>query len=68
MSSGSVSVLHDPKERIPQVGETIGFNGKENGNYWDYRGSIIRTIGYVLGLCWFNGKENGNYHNRVIQV
>ena len=48
-SSGSVPVLHDPKERIPQAGETVGSNGKENGNYWDCRGSI-RTIGYILGL------------------
>ena len=35
-------------------------NGKENGNYWDYSGSI-RIIGYILGLYWDNGKENGNY-------
>ena len=28
-------------------------NGKENGNYRDYRDCI--------GLHWDNGKENGNY-------
>ena len=37
-------------------------NGKENGNYWDYSGSI-RILGYILGLYWDNGKENGNYYN-----
>ena len=31
-------------------------NGKENGNYWDYRDSI-RIIGYILGLCWDKGKR-----------
>ena len=34
-------------------------NGKENGNYRDYRG----YIGVILGLCWDNGKDNGNYYN-----
>ena len=36
-------------------------NGKENGNYRDYRG----YIGYVLGLYWENGKENGNYFSTL---
>ena len=36
-------------------------NGKENGNYRDYRG-YIGIIGYILGLYRDNGKENGNYY------
>ena len=38
-----------------------GDNGKEHGNYWDYRDSI-RIIGYILGLYGDNGKEHGNYY------
>ena len=34
-------------------------NGKENGNYRDYRD----YIGDILGLYRDNGKENGNYYN-----
>ena len=42
-------------------------NGKENGNYKDYRG-YIRVIycgddRVILGLYRDNGKENGNYYN-----
>ena len=40
-------------------------NGKENGNYQDYRG-YIGVIRYVLGFHFDNGKENGNYYNGVI--
>ena len=39
-----------------------GDNGKENGNYMDFRG-YIGIIGYILGLHGDNEKENGNYHN-----
>ena len=58
---------------------TLGFyweNGKENGNYGDYRVGCILGLywenrnmettgiigaGCILGLHWDNGKENGNY-------
>ena len=43
-----------------------GDNGKENGNYQDYRGytrGYIGVIGYILGLYGENGKENGNYQD-----
>ena len=33
-------------------------NGKENGNYRDYRG-----WDYVGVIYWDNGKENGNYRD-----
>ena len=36
-------------------------NGKENGNYRDYRGYIGIT-GYIFGLFRDSGKENGNYY------
>ena len=36
-------------------------NGKENGNYRDYRVYIGYIVGFILGLYWDNGKENGNY-------
>ena len=42
-------------------------NGKENGNYKDYR-DYIGVIGYILGLYRDNGKENGNYHNGSYRV
>ena len=47
-----------------------GDNGKENGNYRDYRGyigfflmgvAIGGMIRVILGLYRDNGKENGNY-------
>ena len=42
-------------------------NGKENGNYRDYKGYIgiivyIYIYIYILGLYRDNGKENGNYY------
>ena len=37
--------------------DNIGDNGKENGNYRDYR----VYIGNILGSYWDNGKWNGNY-------
>ena len=37
-------------------------NGKENGNYRDYR----RYIGGILGLYRDNGKENGNCYKGVL--
>ena len=37
----------------------IGFNGKENGNYY----SIIK---YILGLYGHNGRENGSYYLGVL--
>ena len=40
-------------------------NGKENGNYRDYRGykGIIGVIlGYILGLYSENGRWNRNYY------
>ena len=37
-------------------------NGKENGNYRDYRG-YIGIMGYILGLYRDNGKENGSYYS-----
>ena len=40
-------------------------NGKENGNYKDYRG-YRDHIGYsILELFWDNGKENVNYHIKI---
>ena len=39
-----------------------GDNGKETGNYRDYR-RYIGIMGYILGLYRDNGKENGNYDN-----
>ena len=37
-------------------------NGKENGNYRDYRG-YMGIMGYILGFInRDNGKENGNYY------
>ena len=35
-------------------------NGKENGNYRDYRGYNIRIIGCILWLYRDNGEENAN--------
>ena len=37
-------------------------NGKENGDYRDYR-CCTGIIGYMLVFYWDNGKENGNYYN-----
>ena len=51
------------------IGVILGIywdNGKENGNYRDYRGlyrGYMGIIGGILGLYWDNGKENGNYRD-----
>ena len=40
-------------------------NGKENGNYKDYKGfigTIQGIIWYMLGLYLDSGKENANYY------
>ena len=47
---------------VPELCSILGLckdNGKENGNYRDYR----VCIGVILGLYWDNGKENGNYRD-----
>ena len=49
------------------IGVIWGDNGKENGNYIDYRG-YIGVIGYILGIYWGNGKENGNYYNIIVRL
>ena len=36
-------------------------NGKEDGNYREYRGYLGFT-GYILGLYSDDGKEHGNYY------
>ena len=46
-------------------------NGKENGNYRDYKGCMLCRYyrGFVwgiLGLYWHNGKENGNYYSNCL--
>ena len=47
-----------------------GDNGKENGNYSNYRGiqDYIKILRYILGLYGDNGKENGNYYNGLYRV
>ena len=52
------------------IGDIVGLhrdNGKENGNYRDYRDyrDYIGIIGFILGLYRDNGKENGNYYSML---
>ena len=49
------------------MGSLLGLhrdNGKENGNYRDYKG----IVGYILWLHRDNGKENENYYDKVYRV
>ena len=49
------------------IGAILGLdwdNGKENGNYSDYKG-YTRVI---LGLYRHNGTENGNNYNKLYRV
>ena len=39
----------------------LGDNGKENGNYRDYR-RYIGIVGCILGLYRDDGKEEENYY------
>ena len=40
----------------------LGCDGKENGNYRNYRGYIWVILGFILGFYRDNGKENGSYY------
>ena len=56
-------------EGLPLILGIYWDNGKENGNYRDYRD----YIGVMLGIYWDNGKENANYRGyrdyiRVISI
>ena len=47
------------------LGLYCGYNGKENGNYGNYRVYIGVYIRIILGLYGNNGKENGNYREYI---